>query len=438
MHLDALAGFDTASNRVEGGLSLDVPLGDSVAFHIDGSYRNTDNLSIPGFVGTEAVRQQLLEGAEEEEEEGHFDEAEEFREGAAARDELPNSWTETYTLGTGLAFFSGNSSIGVSFDYYDTNYGIPGLPGFGHVHAHEDEDEDHDDEDHDDEDHDEEEHEEEGPVSIGMKRYRADLRAVLDLGDGFFDELQTRWGYSDYTHTEFEGDEIGTVFDVEGVEGRLELVQSRRGDLQGSVGAQFSYSSFSAIGEEAFIPTNSIDSFAIFTVQELDFDRFEVEFGGRYEHTDVDAQDSIGISRDFDSLSGAVGFSYDVTESASDELRVGLNLSRAERAPSAQELFANGPHVATQQFEIGSPTLDTEQAWGLEGYVRGNVGPVQLSASIYRAIAHRQSRAPDPCRPPAACAGFPASSSCRGRFRPLRVLTRLAGRGLRILRAVPG
>ena len=23
-------------------------------------------------------------------------------------------------------------------------------------------------------------------------------------------------GYSDYTHTEFEGDEIGTVFDVEG------------------------------------------------------------------------------------------------------------------------------------------------------------------------------------------------------------------------------
>ena len=376
VHVDAMVGFDTASNRREGGLSVDVPLGSNLAFHVDGSYRNTDNLEIPGYVATDALRAQLLEAADEEEEEGHLDEAEEFREGANTRGTLPNSWTETYTLGTGLAYFSGNSSLGVSFDYYDTNYGIPGLPGVGHVHAHEEEGEEEEEE--------EGEHEEEGPVSIGMKRYRADLKGVIDLGDGFFDELQTRWGYSDYTHTEFEGDEIGTVFDVEGVEGRVELVQSQRGNLQGSFGGQYSHINFSAIGEEAFVPSNKTDSFALFTVQELDFDKLEVEFGARYEHTNVDAEDSIGISRDFDTISGALGASYGLMDSTSGDLRAGINLSRAERAPSAQELFANGPHVATQQFEIGSPTLDTERSWGVEGYLRGNIGPAQVSASVYR------------------------------------------------------
>jgi iron complex outermembrane receptor protein len=59
-------------------------------------------------------------------------------------------------------------------------------------------------------------------------------------------------------------------------------------------------------------------------------------------------------------------------------------LSRVERAPSAEELFAGGPHIATQQFEIGDPDLETESAWGIEGFVRGQVGAANLSFAIYR------------------------------------------------------
>jgi len=371
IHIDALAGVDTASNRREGGLSVDMPVAPNVAFHLDGSYRNTDNLEVPGYVATDELRAQLLAQADEEEEEGHLDEAEEFREGANTKGTLPNSWTETYTLGAGIGFVSGENNLGMSFDYFDTKYGIPGLPGVGHVHEHEGEDEDHEEE---------EEHEEEGPVSIGMKRYRFDVRGAVDLGEGFFDSFQTRWSYSDYTHTEFEGEETGTVFDVEGVEGRAELVQSRRGGWQGSIGGQLSHTDFSATGEEAFVPTNTTDTVAVFALQELDFDPFEIEIGGRYEHTNVDAQKSIGVTRDFDSLSGAAGLSYGLL----DELRAGFNVSRAERAPSAQALFADGPHVATQQYEIGDSELDTEGSWGVEGYVRGEIGRAKMSVSIYR------------------------------------------------------
>jgi len=375
IHLDASVAADTAADLREGGLSIDAPVGGNFAVHVDGSYHRTKDLEIPGFAATQALREDLLADAAEEEEEGHLEVADELREGANTRGTLPNSWTETWTLGAGAAWFSStsDSSLGASFDYYDTGYGIPGLPGVGHVHEGEEAEGAEAEEEHGEED-----------VSIAMKRYRADLRGTLDLGDGPFASLQTRWGYSDYTHTEFEGEETGTVFDVKGVEGRLELVQAQRGGWSGSLGGQYSHVDFAAIGDEAFVPSTVTENFALFALQEVAFEPFEVELGGRYEHVSVDASESLGASRSFDIFSAAAGLSYAMIENSLGEIRIGANLSRAERAPSAQELFADGPHVATQQYEVGNADLTTESSWGVEGYVRGNLGPVELSASVYR------------------------------------------------------
>jgi iron complex outermembrane receptor protein len=350
VHLDAMAALDTAYDRRELGASADLPLGQSVAFHVDGSWRETGDLAIPGYAASDAFRASLFEQADEAENDGDPELADELREGANTKGRLPNSWTKTLSLGTGAAVFSGDSNLGVAFGYYDTSYGIPGLPGVG-----------------------------EEDVSIGMKKYRVDLRGVLDLGDGFFDRLQTRWGYSNYTHTEFEGDEVGTVFDVSGVEGRFELVQSRRGGWSGSIGGQYSNVDFATIGEEAVVPPNTTENAAVFAVQEIAFDPFELELGGRFEHTDV-ALKSGALARRFDTFSGSIGLSY----ALGGNLDLGLNFSRAARAPSAQELFADGPHVATQQFEIGNPALGTEGAWGAEAYLRGSIGPAQVSFSVYR------------------------------------------------------
>ncbi|RIV82918.1 TonB-dependent receptor [Aurantiacibacter xanthus] len=378
VHVDGIVGVDSASDRVEGGASIDFALGKEVAFHIDGSYRETGDLEIPGFVATPALRAKLLAQAAEEEEEGHLDEAAEFRDGANASGKLPNSATRTSTVGVGLAWHSGQNMFGISADYYDTNYGIPGLPGVGHVHEHGDED--HGDED--DHDHD---HEEEGPVTIGMQRYRVDARGALDLGEGFFDLVQAKFGYSDYTHTEFEGRETGTRFDVEGVEGRLELVQNNRNGWGGSLGMQYSHVDFRADGDEAFVAPNTTENWALFAVQQFDIGKLGLQAGARYEHSavDVDFTDGSSLSRDFDAFSASAGVSYALIEGYEDDLRIGINGSRAERAPVAQELVADGPHVATQAYEIGDPTLDTEVAWGLEGYVRGSIGRALVSASVY-------------------------------------------------------
>ncbi|MGB3166506.1 MAG: TonB-dependent receptor [Alteraurantiacibacter sp.] len=370
VHLDALAGIDTASNLREAGLSLDAPIAGGLVAHVDASWRQTDDVEIPGFAASPSLRADLLADAEEEEEEGHLEEAEELREAASIRDVLPNSYTETLSAGAGLAYFQGESNFGISFGYYDTEYGIPGLPGVGHVHGEEEGEDEAEDE------------EEEGPVSIGLEQYRVDLRGAIDLGSGFFDALTTRIGWSDYTHTEFEGDEVGTVFDVEGVEGRVELVQSRRalggGSLSGSLGLQYSQVDFDAEGAEAYIPRNSTESLAFFTLQELAFNRFELEAGARYESTQVDATD-VGLERSFDTFSAALGGNVPLGE----DIRLGTNLSRTERAPSAQELYADGPHIATQQFELGDDTLDVESSWGAEGYLRGSLGRAKVNLGVY-------------------------------------------------------
>lgn len=367
-HLDALIAADTASDLRNAAGSLDIPLSPNFVVHVDGSYRNSDDLEIGGFQVAPELRAELLEEAEEEEAEGEFEEAEELREAAEQRGVIPNTATETYTINAGASIFSGDSVFGASIGYYNTDYGVPGRPGAGHHHGEEGEEG-------------EGEGEEEGEeiVTIGLEQWRADALADIALGDGFFEKLKVRLGYSDYTHTEFEGDEVGTVFDVESFEARVELAQSDTGPSTGAFGAQYTYRDFAAIGEEAFVAPNTTNQFALFGLQEFGPGPFQLETGVRLEFTEVESE-PLGVSRSFTNFSGALGFVYETD----DALRAGVNFSRVERAPSAEELFAGGPHIATQQFEIGDPNLRSEAAWGLEGFVRGQVGDANLSLAVYR------------------------------------------------------
>lgn len=348
VHLDAQVAADTAYDLREGGASADVPLGKSVAFHIDGAWRQSDDVEIAGNQLSDTFRQQVLDEAA-----AITDPAERDALVAAANNSgtLPNSGAETWSVGSGLAWFGNGASLGASVGYYDTLYDIPTRPG---PDAEED-------------------------VSIGLKQWRGDLRGSLDIGSGFFEQATTRWAYTDYKHTEFEGDEVGTTFLVDGVEGRAELVQRDRGGWHGSVGGQYSHRNFEAIGDEALVPPNSTSQYGLFTLQEVDRGPWEVEVGGRYDRTEIALKDGT-LDRGFDTFSGALGLSHELT----DTLKIGINGSRAERAPTAEELFANGPHPATQQFELGDPALSKEGAWGVEGYVRGTVGPAQLSVSVFR------------------------------------------------------
>ncbi len=376
-HLDALGGFGSAADDVSAGASADVALASNIVAHVDGSYRHSNDLKVGGFVLSPELRAEQLAIAAEEEEEGHLDEAADARNLAGLKGRIPNTGVETYTLGGGVALINDGGSLGVSVGYYNSDYGVPARPGADHAHGEDEEGQDDGME------------EGEGPVTIGMKQWRADIRGQINVDGPWLEAVRMRAGYADYKHTEFEGDEVGTVFLSDALEGRLELVQANRDGWRGVTGVQAFVRDFEAIGAEAFVPPNQTSQIGVFTLQEFKFGPVGLEVAGRYEHTNVSSnavklalgEDApvVAVDRSFDAFSGAIGLSYDVAP----DVQIGVTGSRATRAPSAEELFPNGPHIATQAFELGNPEFNLEKSWGAETYVRGRSGPVRFSLSAY-------------------------------------------------------
>lgn len=365
-HVDALAGYGSAADEWSAGASVDVPVTDRLVVHADGSYRKSDDLRVAGYQLSPVLRDEVFDLADEEEAEGELDEAEELREAAENRGRVPNSAVETWTAGIGTAFIDDGGNLGVSFSIYDTKYGIPGRPGVGH-------------------------HEEataageqvsmaeagEEAVTIGLRQYRADIRGEVETGGGFLEKLTFRAGYADYEHTEFEGDEIGTVFKSNGFEARAEAVQANRDGWRGASGIQYLSRDFEAIGAEAFVPPNRTRQLGLFSLQEFDLGGLHLEAALRYDRVKQEAQ-TLGITRNFNNVSAAFGLAYLI-----GDLKIGINASRTGRAPAVEELFSDGPHIATQAYEIGDPDLRSEKAWNAELYARFDSSNVDATVTVY-------------------------------------------------------
>lgn len=365
-HVDALAGYGSAADEWSAGASVDVPVTDRLVIHADGSYRKSDDLRVAGYQLSPVLRDEVFDLADEEEAEGELDEAEELREAAENRGRVPNSAVETWTAGIGTAFIDDGGNLGVSFSIYDTKYGIPGRPGVGH-------------------------HEEataageqvsmaeagEEAVTIGLRQYRADIRGEVETGGGFLEKLTFRAGYADYEHTEFEGDEIGTVFKSNGFEARAEAVQANRDGWRGASGIQYLSRDFEAIGAEAFVPPNRTRQLGLFSLQEFDLGGLHLEAALRYDRVKQKAQ-TLGITRNFNNVSAAFGLAYLI-----GDLKIGINASRTGRAPAVEELFSDGPHIATQAYEIGDPDLRSEKAWNAELYARFDSSNVDATVTVY-------------------------------------------------------
>ena len=124
----------------------------------------------------------------------------------------------------------------------------------------------------------------------------------------------------------------------------------------GTVGLQISDRDFSAVGEEAFVPPSETDTVGLFWVGERQFENFSLELGSRIDSFDTDSENS--VSRSFTTFSTSAGAVVPLSQTTTLTALVDY----AERAPGIEELFSNGPHLATQTFEIGDPNLNEESS----------------------------------------------------------------------------
>jgi iron complex outermembrane receptor protein len=275
---------------------------------------------------------------------------------ASARDTDPyetpigealNQWTSVRTYGAGGSLLGDWGFAGIAVKNTQDEYGLlpedPSEPG-GHIE---------------------------------MEQTRIESRGDFRVDWGPFDRLDYGVQQSDYTHTEFEGSgEAGTVFTSEGYEGRIELHHgSERHD--GAFGLQFSNVDFEALGEEAFITATTTQESGMFFVERYDLGSWGVEGGLRLERREIDNV-TFG-ARAFDNISGSVGLFVRPAEN----WFVGATLAQVERAPTAIELFSDGPHLATANYEVGDPNLSQEIATSFEASARYQRGAVRFELNLY-------------------------------------------------------
>ena len=226
--------------------------------------------------------------------------------------------------------------------------------------------------------------------------------------DGVRRGLQGRAGYSTglqalsylrlegtaqwYSHKEIAAADgaVGTRFDLTAQ--TLSLTgKTQLGRVSGSVGAQAFLRQYEPIGDEAFTPAANNRNFAAFVYQEVPLvsGRAEsrtprLQFGGRFDTFTLDAKAGTderfrqARSRTFNNASGSVGLSVPFAE----HFTISGSAARAFRAPTVEELYADGLHVAVGTYDIGNASLRPETSLGLDGVLRaqGRSGFLQLSA----------------------------------------------------------
>ena len=370
-------GFEVRGNTVADGQSGVMTLSGGQgpwAWYADGSWRESGDYQIPGQAAL------MVDDAHDHDEDHDADDD-------SGTGRLDNSFVDSQTGTIGLSFIGDRGFLGASIRHYSADYGIPAP----HFHEEDHGEEAHDDSAHGEEDHDEAHTEKDVYAIVDMRQTQFDVKGELAQPHPVIDRATLRLGFNDYGHVEKERvsghdeahdapdhEAIGTRFDVETRQARLELATVPIAGWVGAIGVQWDDEAFDAFGEEAYIAPNQTESLAVFTLQETELGPITLSIGGRLERTKIEANLGLGTphhDHDSDEHHDEHMADHRTFHVASTSLggiwrfnpqwQATAHVALSERAPLAPELFANGPHLATFSFELGDATLrkESSQAW---------------------------------------------------------------------------
>lgn len=313
IHGDVAGSYGGANNDRNGAIQLEGGDG-TFAIHADAFSRKTGDLRIPGYARTS--RQRAIDGPDRDQ----------------PRGTLPNSDGQASGGALGMSWTGDRGYAGLSYSGYDSDYGSVAEPD----------------------------------VRIRMRQERFGFASELRDLEGLFTSVKLNFAYTDYQHKEIEDGETGTLFKNRGYEARIEARHADIGPLHGVVGLQLGQTRFSALGEEALVPTTDTDAIALFALEEWKInDRLTLSAGARADHTRLtpggggNERFDGSNRRTFTAGSFSLGGIYKLDSAWS----VAANTAYTERAPTFYELYANGPHAATGQYLVGDQNLAKERAW---------------------------------------------------------------------------
>ena len=330
--------YDSATDETSSALKLEGGK-DHFAYHVDGFYRDAGNTSIGGMAIDEARARQhdpsfnAVPAGELQNSDGFID----------------NTQTRTRGGSAGFSMIGDSGLAGAAINQLEKNYGIP-PDGHG-----------------------------ETPVHVEMKQTKYDFKSQLNNPFAFVEKAKLKFGYTDYAHTEFDGNIAGTTFLNQTYESRFELehtplIQNNKGIL----GFQSSNGEFVGLGEEGkIVPKSNIDTYGLFNVESLKAGAMTYEMGGRIESTQITPDGRADVS--YIPLSGSLSASWDVNS----QNKLGLAFTHSQRAPQVQELFSDGFHHATRSYEIGNANLKKELSNNLDLSYQFDASWVKADLSLF-------------------------------------------------------
>ncbi|AKM09103.1 TonB-dependent receptor [Croceicoccus naphthovorans] len=342
--------YGTSDNEQTGVGGITASIG-QFALRLEGVRRQTDDYEVPGKFGEAQV---------------------------------DGSWADTSTITVGGSWISDNGYVGLAYTRQHNDYGLP-----GHNHAYEDchphggeiHCGTHDEEDDHEHDHEEEGHED--AVFTKLRSERVDFRGEYRDISRVIERVRFRAAFTDYSHSEIEEGDVATTFTNKAHDMRFELTHARLGGLRGTFGVQHSHTNFKAIGEEQFLPPSKTDNTALFLMESFNAGPLRFELAARHEWQTIKINDGRKTTHRPFSVSGAAIWDID------GDYSVALSIARSQRAPNVQELFANtgapwrGIHLATNTWEIGTPTLGKETGKSVDLTVRKTAGDTTFTLGLY-------------------------------------------------------
>lgn len=287
-------------------------------FHVDGFMRSTSDLEIAGYAYSPQLRATLPS------------------DGQGPYGTLPNSASSSDGGSFGVAYVGSKGFVGASYTDFSADYGTVAEPD----------------------------------VTIQMRQQRIDVAGQWLAPVANLKAIDFKFADSRYQHTEYEGTEPGTVFKNDGWQARIDVVHNAFGPFEGTFGGQAVNFDFSALGEEGFLPDTNTKSWSAFVYEETAVDRWKFSLGARYDYTQVSAAENPrfgpALTRTFNSGAASLGVAYSLAPSYS---LIG-SVVYTQRPPNYQELFADGPHIATGIFEVGDRNLALEKSIGIDVALR--------------------------------------------------------------------
>ena len=295
---------------------------------------------------------------------------------------VEGSYNQTETGSLGVSWVGERGYLGLAFTRQQNEYGLPGHsheyeachPHGNHLHCgHHGEEDEHE--------HDHDEHG--GTPYVKLDSDRWDLRGERLEPFAGFTRARLRASYTDYGHDEIEQvegiDSVGTRFRSKASDARVELEHAPLGGWRGVLGLQTGRRDFRADGDEAYVPPTVTTRHAAFLIEEYTLADWRFEAGLRHEWQDIDVDSSTQRDRSHRGNSVSLGAVWNFAPQYS----LGMTLSRTQRLPTAEELYARGLHMATSTWERGNPDLKAETANNVDLTLRKLTGPTTFSVSLF-------------------------------------------------------